>query len=47
VQAISFSSEGAVPVDPWVGIMANYKDDAQFGGFIRKLLQTEDFLALK
>jgi hypothetical protein len=47
VQAISFSSEGAVPVDPWVGIMANYHDDAQFGGFIKKLLQTDDFLALK
>jgi hypothetical protein len=33
--------------DPWTGIMANYTDDAQFGAFIRKLLQTEDFLALK
>lgn len=47
VQAISFSSSGAAPVDPWVGIMAGYNDPAQFGGFIKKLLQTDDFLALK
>lgn len=46
VQAISFSTGGSSS-DPWTGIMANYHDDAQFGGFIKKLLQLEDFLALK
>lgn len=48
VQAISFSTEGGgSTVDPWTGVMANYTDPAQFGAFIQKLLQTDDFLALK
>jgi len=33
--------------DPWSGLLANYTDDETFGAFIKKLLTTGKFLALK
>lgn len=33
--------------DPWSGIMDNYTDDATFGAFIKKLLQTNEFFGLR
>jgi len=33
--------------DPWATLMAGYTDDATFGAYIKKLLSTGAFLALK
>jgi len=33
--------------DPWNGLLANYTDDATFGAFVKKLLSTSKFIALK
>lgn len=33
--------------DPWSGIMAGYTDDATFGAFMKKLMTTGKFIALK
>ena len=33
--------------DPWSGIMASYTDDATFGAWVKKLLSTNKFIALK
>jgi hypothetical protein len=33
--------------DPWSGLLANYNDDTTFGAFVKKLLSTGKFIALK
>lgn len=33
--------------DPWIGSLADYDDASQFGGYMRKLLTTAKFIALK
>ena len=33
--------------DPWASLLANYTDDATFGAYVKKLLKTGEFLALK
>lgn len=33
--------------DPWATLMASYTDDATFGAYVKKLLTTGQFLALK
>jgi hypothetical protein len=33
--------------DPWSSLLANYTDNATFGGFVKKLLTVAKFLGLK
>jgi hypothetical protein len=33
--------------DPWATLLENYTDDATFGSYVKKLLKTGEFLALK
>lgn len=42
----ALSSAGSAG-DPWTGLLASYNDDATFGAFVKKLLTTGKFIALK